>query len=215
MNLLSLAETAVLYAVPMILAITLHEAAHGYVARMFGDRTAEMMGRITLNPIKHIDPVGTIAVPLILFLVSKFAGGPAFFFGWAKPVPVNFGNLRNPKQDMFWVAFAGPLMNLLMALIWALVYKFAPGDAVAAMAQIGVTVNVFLMVLNLVPIPPLDGGRIAVSVLPHSLALAVARLEPYGMFIIILLVAIPGLMNATLLPVAGTVLDLISSVFGI
>src|SRR5437868_8788093 len=177
MNLLSLVETAVLYAVPMILAITLHEAAHGYVARMFGDRTAEMMGRITLNPIKHIDPVGTIAVPLILFLVSKFAGGPAFFFGWAKPVPVNFGNLRNPKQDMFWVAFAGPLMNLLMALIWALVYKFAPGDAVAAMAQIGVTVNVFLMVLNLVPIPPLDGGRIAVSVLPHTLALAVARLE--------------------------------------
>jgi Zn-dependent protease len=215
MNPLSLVETAALYAVPMILAITFHEAAHGYVARMFGDRTAEMMGRITLNPLKHIDPVGTIAVPLILFLISKFAGGPAFFFGWAKPVPVNFGNLRNPKQDMFWVAFAGPAMNLLMALIWALVYKLGIGEAIATMAQIGVTVNVFLMVLNLVPIPPLDGGRIAVSVLPHSLALFVARLEPYGMFIIILLVAVPGLLDATLLPVASTVLDLISSVFGI
>ena len=215
MNLLSLAETIVLYAVPMILAITLHEAAHGYVARMFGDRTAEQMGRITLNPIRHIDPVGTIAVPLVLFLVSKLAGGPPFFFGWAKPVPVNFAALRNPKQDMFWVASAGPLMNLLMALAWALVYKFGPAGAVAAMAQIGVTVNVFLMVLNLVPIPPLDGGRIAVSLLPHSLALAYSKLEPYGMFIIILLIAIPGLMSATLLPVADTVLDLISTVLGI
>jgi Zn-dependent protease len=216
MNLLSLAEIAVLYAVPMILAITLHEAAHGYVARMFGDRTAEMMGRITLNPIKHIDPVGTIAVPLILFLVSKLAGGAPFFFGWAKPVPVNFGNLRHPKQDMFWVAFAGPLMNLLMAVGWAIIFKFAPDESgILAMAQLGVRVNVFLMVLNLLPIPPLDGGRIAVSILPHSLALAFARLEPYGMFIIILLVAIPGLLSAILLPLSDTVLGIISTVLGI
>src|SRR5881398_3463900 len=164
MNLLSLAETAVLYAVPMILAITLHEAAHGYVARMFGDRTAEMMGRITLNPIKHIDPVGTIAVPLILFLVSKFAGGPAFFFGWAKPVPVNFGNLRNPKRDMFWVAGAGPFANFVMAVAWAVLLKLAiPGaifasDGLLEMAEAGVQVNLMLMALNLLPILPLDGG---------------------------------------------------------
>lgn len=214
MNLPSLAITVVLYAVPMILAITLHEAAHGYVARMFGDRTAEMMGRITLNPIKHIDPIGTIAVPLLLFLVSKLAGGPAFFFGWAKPVPVNFGNLRHPKQDMFWVAIAGPLMNLFLAIAWAFVFKFAPDGAVAAMAKIGVTVNVFLMVLNLLPIPPLDGGRVAVSLLPHTLALAYSRLEPYGMLIIILLLA-TNVLSAMLLPLAGTVLDLISSMLGI
>jgi Zn-dependent protease len=168
-----------------------------------------------LNPIKHIDPIGTIAVPLILFLVSKFAGGPVFFFGWAKPVPVNFGNLRHPKQDMFWVAFAGPLMNLIMAVMWALIFKFAPqGGAIAAMSQIGITVNVFLMVLNLLPIPPLDGGRIAVSILPHTLARAYARLEPYGMVIIILLLA-TNLLGAMLLPLADTVLELISAVLGI
>jgi Zn-dependent protease len=202
----------VLYAVPMILAITLHEAAHGYVARMFGDRTAEMMGRITLNPFKHIDLIGTIAVPLGLFLVSKLMGGPAFFFGWAKPVPVNFGNLRNPKQDMFWVAIAGPLTNLAMAIAWAVVLQFA-GDIewLAAMAQIGATVNVFLMVLNLLPILPLDGGRVAVSLLPHSLALPYARLERFGMLIIIVLLA-TGALEYILLPVAQTVLSLIGVV---
>jgi Zn-dependent protease len=196
----------------MILAITLHEAAHGYVARMFGDRTAEMMGRITLNPFKHIDLVGTIAVPLALFLVSKLMGGPAFFFGWAKPVPVNFANLRNPKQDMFWVAIAGPLSNLLMAIVWAVVLRFADDiEWLAGMAQIGATVNVFLMVLNLLPILPLDGGRVAVSLLPHSLALPYARMERFGMMIIIILLA-TGALELILLPVAQTVLSLIGVV---
>jgi Zn-dependent protease len=215
MNILSLLETIVLYAIPMVLAITLHEAAHGYVARMFGDRTAEMMGRITLNPLKHIDPVGTIAVPLVLFLLSKLAGGPAFFFGWAKPVPVNFGNLRNPKQDMFWVAIAGPVTNLLMAIAWAVVFRFG-GDVewLAGMAQIGATVNVFLMVLNLLPILPLDGGRVAVSLLPHSLAAPYARLEPYGMFIIIALLA-TNVLSLILMPLANTVLGMISMLVGV
>src|SRR3954470_21795610 len=117
-------ETAILWVVPVVLAITLHEAAHGYVARMFGDQTAWMLGRVTLNPLKHIDPIGTIAVPLGLLLLSKLAGGGGFLFGWAKPVPVNFGNLRNPKSDMFWVAAAGPGANLVMALLWAVVLKF-------------------------------------------------------------------------------------------
>ena len=179
-------ETIVLMVVPVVFAITLHEAAHGYVARMFGDRTAEMLGRITLNPIKHIDPVGTIAVPAILF----FAGSP-FLFGWAKPVPVNFGNLRNPKRDMLWVAAAGPVANLVMALLWALVYKVSgasqalDGAAFLKMADIGIRINLMLMALNLLPIPPLDGGRIAVSVLPQRAAYAWSRLEPYGLFIII------------------------------
>ena len=179
-------ETIVLMVVPVVFAITLHEAAHGYVARMFGDRTAEMLGRITLNPIKHIDPVGTIAVPAILL----FAGSP-FLFGWAKPVPVNFGNLRNPKRDMLWVAAAGPGANLVMALLWALVYKVSgasqalDGAAFLKMADIGIRINLMLMALNLLPIPPLDGGRIAVSVLPQRAAYAWSRLEPYGLFIII------------------------------
>src|SRR3954447_6425733 len=147
----SVIETVLIYAVPVILAITLHEAAHGYVARMFGDSTAYMLGRVTLNPLKHIDPIGTIAVPLGLLLVSKLAGGGGFLFGWAKPVPVNFGNLRNPKSDMFWVAAAGPGANLFMAAIWAICLKFAgplddPGFF-AAMAYQGIVINVVLMVL--------------------------------------------------------------------
>src|SRR5258706_9298013 len=121
---LSLVETILLYAIPVILAITLHEAAHGYVPRMFGDSTAYMLGRVTLNPLKHVDPVGTIAVPLGLLVLSKLFGGGGFLFGWAKPVPVNFNNLRDPKSDMFWVAAAGPGANLLMALLWAIVLKF-------------------------------------------------------------------------------------------
>src|SRR5438270_9956910 len=157
-------ETIVLWAVPVVFAITLHEAAHGYVARLFGDRTAELLGRITLNPLRHIDPVGTIVVPALLYLTA----GPQYIFGWAKPVPVNFGNLRHPKRDMLWVAGAGPFANFAMAFGWMLVLKLTlvdgvwPSEEAARMARIGVSVNLVLMALNLLPIPPLDGGRIAV-----------------------------------------------------
>src|SRR5262245_12172705 len=168
----SLLQTIALAAIPVVLAITLHEAAHGYVARQFGDSTAWMLGRVTLNPLKHIDPIGTVLVPFAILLLS----GGGFLFGWAKPVPVNFGNLRHPKRDMLWVAAAGPAVNFAMALLWALVYGVATSRGafasagLASMSLIGVSINVALMVLNLLPILPLDGGRIAVSLLPHSLA---------------------------------------------
>jgi Zn-dependent protease len=191
--------TIVLYAVPVVFAITLHEAAHGYVARNFGDRTAELQGRITLNPLKHIDPIGTIVVPGVLLLAAKF-GGPQFVFGWAKPVPVNFANLHNPRRDMLWVAAAGPGANFAMALGWALLLKALPASAdegpVASMAIVGISVNLVLMALNLLPVPPLDGGRIAVSLLPLRAARAYARLEPYGLFVIVALLAFGVLDDA-------------------
>ncbi|MEO8536257.1 MAG: site-2 protease family protein [Betaproteobacteria bacterium] len=193
-------QTIALWILPVVFAITLHEAAHGYVAKMFGDRTAEIQGRITLNPLKHIDLVGTILVPGALILMAKL-GGPQFVFGWAKPVPVNFGNLRDPKRDMRWVAAAGPGANFVMAAAWALVFKAAmPGALLAGphllqMATIGISVNLILMALNLLPIPPLDGGRIAVSLLPAHAAHTFARLEPYGLFIVVGLLAAGALDN--------------------
>jgi len=193
-------QTIALWVVPVVFAITLHEAAHGYVAKAFGDRTAEMQGRITLNPLKHIDPVGTILVPGALILAAKL-GGPQIVFGWAKPVPVNFGNLRDPKRDMLWVAAAGPGINFVMAVLWALVLKSAaPGGMwesthLLLMAKIGISVNLVLMALNLLPIPPLDGGRIAVSLLPMHMAHAFARVEPYGLFVIVALLALGVLDN--------------------
>jgi Zn-dependent protease len=197
-------QTIALWVVPVVFAITLHEAAHGYVAKAFGDRTAEMQGRITLNPLKHIDPIGTIVVPGALILAAKL-GGPQFVFGWAKPVPVNFGNLRDPKRDMLWVAAAGPGVNFVMAVLWALILKFAaPGGVVDSaslllMAKIGISVNLVLMALNLLPIPPLDGGRIAVSLLPMHLAHAYSRVEPYGLFVIVALLAL-GLLDNLMQP---------------
>jgi Zn-dependent protease len=188
-------ETIVLWAVPVIFAITLHEAAHGYVARRFGDRTAELLGRITLNPLRHIDPIGTVLVPAMLYLTA----GPQFIFGWAKPVPVNFGNLRHPKRDMLWVAAAGPLANFAMAFLWTLALRLAFGESgamsqgLALMARIGISVNLVLMALNLLPIPPLDGGRIAVSLLPGRVSAWYARMEPVGLLVIVVLMFTPML----------------------
>ena len=202
---LSLA-TIVLWAVPVVLAITLHEAAHGYVAKRFGDQTAYMLGRVTLNPLKHIDPIGTIAVPGFLIALSVLTRAPLFIFGWAKPVPVNFGNLHHPKRDMFWVAGAGPFANFLMAVGWAILLKSAvPGglidsDGLFEMAKAGIDVNLVLMALNLLPIPPLDGGRIALSLLPGPLAYRYSRLEPYG-FMVVILLLVTGVLNYLMLPI--------------
>ena len=211
----SLVETIALAALPVVLAITLHEAAHGYVARRFGDATAWMLGRVTLNPLKHIDPIGTVLVPLGILLLS----GGSFLFGWAKPVPVNFGNLHHPKRDMFWVAAAGPAVNLAMALAWALVYGIATGGEFASagaryMSLIGVGINVSLMVLNLLPILPLDGGRIAVSLLPHSLALPFARTERFGFFIVIALLA-TGYLAVAMRPLVNAVTTLVEVLTGV
>lgn len=190
----SLIPNLAIWALPVIFAITLHEAAHGYAARHFGDPTAWLAGRISLNPLRHIDPVGTLLVPGLLLLTSVLTGSQTFLFGWAKPVPVNFGRLRQPKQDMLWVAAAGPFANFLMACGWALLVKLAislPPNLytapMARMAEAGIEINLVLMLVNLVPVPPLDGGRIAVSLLPYDLAVKYARLEPYGLFILVAL----------------------------
>jgi Zn-dependent protease len=212
--------TIVLWAVPVVFAITLHEAAHGYVARLFGDQTAWMLGRVTLNPIKHIDPVGTILVPGMLVGLAAIAHTPPFVFGWAKPVPVNFGNLRNPKRDMFWVAGAGPVANFVMAVAWGLLLKGAsPGglfasDGLLEMAGAGIQINLMLMALNLLPILPLDGGRIAVSLLPHALATRYARLEPYGFMVVILLLA-TGVLSDLMRPILRIAEYVLGMVLGI
>jgi Zn-dependent protease len=216
-----LIQLIALAAIPVTFAITLHEAAHGYAARHFGDYTAYNAGRISLNPLRHIDPVGTIAVPLLILISSKLMGGGGILFGWAKPVPVNFGQLRSPKRDMLWVAAAGPGANLFMALCWALVLKLVglgPQNyyslPLAGMAQIGITINVVLMVLNLFPLPPLDGGRIAVSLLPTKLAWRFAMIEPYG-FIILLVLLFTGVLGAFLSPFVQMALRAIEFVFNL
>ncbi|MGB7989720.1 MAG: site-2 protease family protein [Candidatus Methylophosphatis roskildensis] len=200
-----LISTLAIWALPVLLAITLHEAAHGYVARHFGDNTAHLAGRISLNPLRHIDPVGTVLVPLGIYLLSS-AGGVPLLFGWAKPVPVEFSRLSRPKQDMLWVAAAGPGANLFMALGWAALFKlawsvplFSYTGALSEMARAGVQINLVLMVLNLLPIPPLDGGRIAVSLLPHRIAWNFARIERFG-FPILLLLLVTGVLGRLLEP---------------
>jgi len=221
MDVTQLVQTLAIYSLPVLFAITLHEAAHGYVARHFGDMTAYAQGRISLNPFRHIDLVGTIIVPIVILVAAKLVGGPGYLFGWAKPVPVNYSALRRPKQNMMWVAAAGPGANLAMALAWALLLKFAdalPLSQVSVAMRLvcvaGIQVNVVLMVLNLLPILPLDGGRILASLLPHRMAWQYARLEPWG-FPILLLLLFSGYLGVLLRPVVeasyqviGTVLQL-------
>ncbi|MCI5851458.1 MAG: site-2 protease family protein [Sutterellaceae bacterium] len=189
----SIIQLIAVCAIPLIFSITLHEAAHGYAAMRFGDRTAWFAGRVTLNPAKHIDPFGTIILPLIMLAGSAATGAAGFIFGWAKPVPVNFGALRNPKRDMIWVALAGPASNLLQAILWGILLKVllvlgVSEEFFLRMAAFGISINIFLMAFNLIPIPPLDGGRVAVGVLPWSVGRYLDRLEPYGMWIVLALV---------------------------
>ncbi|NHC07680.1 site-2 protease family protein [Azonexus fungiphilus] len=213
----ALIQTIAIAAIPVIFAITLHEAAHGYAARHFGDPTAWQLGRISLNPLRHIDPVGTILIPLAILLFS--AGN--FLFGYAKPVPVDFGRLRHPKRDMLWVAAAGPAANLAMALAWGLLLKFAwlmPSNdftvPLSEMSKIGIVINCVLMVLNLLPLPPLDGGRIAVSLLPHRLAWQFARIEPWG-FPILLVLLFTGILGEIMNPLVVFAARTIETIFGL
>ena len=215
---LSLVQRIVVWALPVLFAITLHEVAHGWVARLLGDHTAEMLGRLTLNPIKHIDPVGTLLVPGALLML----GG--FLFGWAKPVPINMRNLHRPKRDMALVAVAGPLANLAMALLWAVVTQIGLamatdplGPAVKFLILTGVAgvfINVVLMVLNLLPLPPLDGGRVVTGLLPGRLAYHFGRIEPFGFFILLGLLA-TGLLSQILWPPVSLMLSLVGGAAGL
>ncbi len=210
---LSIVQKISAYALPILFAITVHEAAHGYVARYFGDMTAHYMNRISLNPIRHIDPLGTIIFPALTLML----GG--ILFGWAKPVPVNFSNLNNPKKDMFWVALAGPAANFFMAIFWTILLariNLFPDDAelfMRVMCLAGIQINIVLMILNLLPIPPLDGGRIAVSVLPYPWSSYIAGLERYGFFILIFLL-ITGLLGQILMPLVMFSQSIIFGIFG-
>ena len=202
---LNLISTLFVFVIPVIFAVTVHEVAHGWVASQFGDQTAKSLGRLTLNPIKHIDPVGTILVPAIMFYTS------GFIFGWAKPVPVNWRNLGHPRRDMALVAIAGPAANFLMLLFWAILAKIITllgvdsnhlAQLILIMCGIGVTINIVLMILNLFPLLPLDGGRIATAMLPRNLAIPFSRLEPYGLIILVLLL-VSGILWKILLPIIG------------
>ncbi|HEY4354036.1 MAG TPA: site-2 protease family protein [Paraburkholderia sp.] len=209
----SLIQTIVVYALPVVFAITLHEAAHGYVARMLGDNTAYVLGRVSFNPMRHIDPLGTIAIPLLLY----FATSGAFMFGYAKPVPVAFGNLRNPRWGSLWVALAGPLCNFVQALVWGVF-----GVALAAMnieepfftrmASAGVGINLVLGVLNLFPLPPLDGGRVLAALLPPRPSIALSRIEPYGFFIVMALVLTGTLTKFWLRPLVSLGYDAVTAI---
>ena len=211
---LSLLQSILLFAVPAVFAITVHEAAHGYTARYFGDRTAEVLGRLTLNPIKHIDPIGTIAVPLGLLVLAKVTGGPMMLIGWAKPVPVGTRNLRNPQRDMTIVAAAGPASNLAMAAGWTIVLAgagaFGGGMQIAEllvyMAYFGILFKVLRAGFNMLPIPPLDGGRVVSGLLPPRISASFDRIEPFGFMIVLALI-----MTGVLWNVIGPVF---SAVFG-
>jgi Zn-dependent protease len=210
----SLVQQISAWLMPVLLAVTVHETAHGWVARRFGDKTAEMQGRLTLNPLKHIDPVGTILVPGLMLLLP---GG--FVFGWAKPVPVDWRNFKHPKQDMAWVAAAGPIANLLMALAWALLARISIGlpmeswikEPLLYMGVAGIFINTILMVLNLLPLPPLDGGRVVTGLLPSPYAYQFARIEPFG-FVILLALLMTGVLGIVMWPFVNSFLTMFASV---
>lgn len=207
---LSIIQKIAVYAIPLIFAITFHEAAHAYVANRHGDNTAKMTGRLSLNPLHHIDLLGTVIFPLIGIIL----GG--FIFGWAKPVPIDFSKLHNPKRDLLWVAIAGPITNLAMALIWAIFLKLSFycdsyfGTPISLMAQAGISINISLMILNLLPILPLDGGRVVFSLLPNAEATKYAKTEPYGMWVLIFLLMIGGL-TYIIQPIYLTIVNFILS----
>lgn len=214
---LTLAQQVAVMAIPLLFAITTHEVAHGWVASRLGDKTALMLGRITFNPVKHIDPVGTLLVPALLILMKT-----GIIFGWAKPVPVNHRNLNNPKRDMAIVAAAGPLTNLIMAFMWAAILKFvlymvtfevSAVEWVAYMSYYGVLINLWLMIINFLPIPPLDGSRLIEAMLPGRLALQYSRIEPFGIFIFLGLIYF-GLLRF-LMPILAGFVDVIFSLFHI
>ena len=214
----SLPQKIAIWALPVLFAITVHEVAHGYVASRLGDRTAQMMGRLTLNPLKHIDPIGTVLVPLVMLLLP---GG--FLFGWAKPVPIGYRNLNNPKRDMAIVAAAGPLSNLLMAIGWALLLRLSvaflqsmpwAAQPLFFMAQAGIAINLILMVLNLVPVPPLDGGRVLTGLLPMPQAARFAAIEPYGLMIVVALL-VSGVLGRLLQPAIGLFNELLLTLVGL
>jgi Zn-dependent protease len=214
MDVNQLVQTIAIFALPVILAITLHEAAHGYVARHFGDMTAYAQGRVSLNPLRHIDLVGTIVVPLLILLVSR----GLFLFGWAKPVPVNYSALRNPKRHMAWVAAAGPAANLAMSLAWAMLLKLAlvlPPSIfsvpMSAMARAGILINLVFMFLNLLPILPLDGGRIVASLLPGRASWQYAKLEPWGLPLLLLML-VTHVLDFVLGPLVNVGVSLIHAV---
>ena len=214
MDFASIIQTLSIVALPVLLAITLHEAAHGYVARHFGDPTAWLAGRISLNPLRHVELFGTILLPILLFLINS-----PFLFGWAKPVPVDFSRLRHPKRDMLWVAAAGPAVNLLMAVGWAVLLKIDSliplndySRPLALMCQAGIGINLALMALNLIPLPPLDGGRIAVSLLPYRLAIRFAQLERWGFFILLALLYF-DVLDVTVWPLVSLLKQFILNLF--